>query len=52
MTVVKAVKISKILGDFRACASESVNNVALTQVTTGTEHWRANFHNIQKFTLT
>ena len=52
MTLVKAVKISKILGDFRAYAV--VNNVALTQVTTGTEHWRANFHNqcIQKFTLT
>ena len=26
----------------------SVNNVALTQVTTSTEHWRANFHNVYR----
>ena len=49
MTLVKAVKISKILGDFLACAiSPSVNNVALTQVTTGAEYWRANFHNVYR----
>ena len=42
----KNLLISRFLEIFEH--APSVNNVALTQVTTGTEHWRANFHNVYR----
>ena len=33
---------------WRFSSMRCLNYVALTQVTTGTEHWRANFHNVYR----